>query len=105
MTRTTSGAIRARASTAAVLLEARRRLPLIARSGTSNASAQRDVERALRQLLPEAALIEFSHQRAFELVAFVEEGQAEREADILEDFGVFRPRDNGARTHHRRQIP
>src|SRR5271165_5448334 len=78
---------------------------LVQRSGPSAASfaalAQRDVEGAFRQLLPEAALIEFGHQRAFELVALVEEGEAKGEADVPEDLGVLDPGDDGARAHDR----
>src|SRR5215472_18845795 len=50
-------------------------------------SAQCDVHRAFRQLLPEAALIELGDDRPLELVALVEEGEPEREADVLEDVG------------------
>src|SRR3954454_4408580 len=66
--------------------------------------AQRHVHRTLGQFLIEAALIEFGHQRALQLVAFVEEGDADREADLAEDFRVLRPGDPGARAQHRRQV-
>ncbi len=57
-----------------------------------------------RQLLAEAALIELGDDRPFELVALVDEGQPEGEADVLEDVGVLRPDDDGARAHHGREI-
>src|SRR5580693_689543 len=44
---------------------------------SSNPSAQSDVQRTLRQFLTKAALIELGNQGPLELVAFVEEGQAE----------------------------
>ena len=53
----------------------------------------------LRQLLSEAALIELGDQRPLQLVAFVDEGQPEGEADIVEDVGVLRPGDHRARAH------
>src|SRR6056297_756153 len=68
------------------------------------ASAQRDIGCALRQFLTEAALIEFRHEGALELVALVEEGELEGKADIIEDLGILGPDDHRARTHHRRQI-
>jgi hypothetical protein len=40
----------------------------------------------VRQLLAEAALVELGHQRLFQLVALVQEGHAEGEADIAEDL-------------------
>src|SRR5580698_1413849 len=55
-------------------------------SRSPKASAQSDVERALRQFLAKAALVELGDQGSLELVAFVEEGQAEGEADVLEDL-------------------
>ncbi len=58
----------------------------------------------LRQFLTEAALIELGHQRPLQLVAFVDEGQPEGEADIVEDLGILRPGDHRARAHHRRDI-
>src|SRR4030081_488364 len=64
----------------------------------------RHVYRGLRELRVEAALIEFSDQRAFQLVALVEEGDAEGKADVGENLGVLRPGDHRARAHHRRQI-
>src|SRR5579871_1530538 len=68
------------------------------------ASAQRYVDRRFGKLCVEAALIEFGHQRPLQLVTFVEEGDAERKADIAENLGILRPRDHGARAHYRRQI-
>src|SRR5579863_1358329 len=67
-------------------------------------SAQRHVDRALRQLDPEAALIELRHDRPLELVAFVEESDPEREADVAEDLGILRPDDHRARAHDGRDV-
>src|ERR1700735_3530267 len=66
-------------------------------------SAQSDIQRALRQFLAKAALIEFGDQGALKLVAFVEEGQAESKTDVLEDCGVLGPGDDGGRSHHCRE--
>src|SRR5271170_7813930 len=60
---------------------------------------ERDVDRRFRQLLPEATLIEFRHQRTLQLIALVHEGQPEGEADIVEDIRVLRPGDHRARAH------
>src|SRR5260370_18452105 len=49
------------------------------------ASAHRHVDRRFRELRIEAALIEFSDQRPFQFVAFVEEGDAERKTDVGEN--------------------
>src|SRR5216683_7818476 len=46
--------------------------------------AQRHVHRALGQLRVEAALIELSYQGPLQLIAFVEESDAEGKADIAE---------------------
>src|ERR1700734_3509124 len=73
-------------------------------SGERRLLRERHVDRALRQFLAEAALIEFRHQRTLELVAFVDEGQPEGEADIAENLGVLRPGDHRARAHHGRNI-
>src|SRR5690606_7453376 len=54
-------------------------------------SGQIGLDAGLRQLGPEAALIVLGHRRALDLVALVEEGQAEGEADIAEDLGVLGP--------------
>src|SRR3569623_1467150 len=67
-------------------------------------SAQCDVDGTLWQIDVEATLIEFSHQRALQLVALIEESDAERKAEIAEDFSVFRPGDDRARAHHGGQI-
>ena len=81
-------------------------MPILPRAGRCRrvVSSKRHVHRGFRQLRIEAALIEFGDQRPFQLVAFVEEGDAEGKADIAEDLGVFRPGDHRARAHHRRQI-
>src|SRR5206468_4236885 len=60
---------------------------------------ERHVHRRLRQFLVEAALIEFGHQRPLQLVALVEEGDAERKTDVAEDVGVLGPSDHGTRAH------
>src|SRR6187401_2378894 len=51
-------------------------------------SAQRHVHRRFRQLDAEATLIKFGHDRAFEFVAFVQEGEPECKTDIVEDLGI-----------------
>ena len=51
-----------------------------------------------------AALVELRHDRPLQLIAFVQEGEPEGKADIVEDFGIFRPDDHRARTHHRRDV-
>src|ERR1039458_6164656 len=65
---------------------------------------QRHVDRALRQLDAEAALIELGHDRPLQLVALVQEGEPERETDIVEYFGILRPGDHRARAHYRRDV-
>src|SRR5271156_1902953 len=67
-------------------------------------SAERDVHRRLGQIAAEAALEEFRDDRTLELVALVQEGKAEGKADVAENFGVFRPGDDGARAHHGRDV-
>src|SRR3569833_1756910 len=81
--------------------------PLLRREGRGEGqlkSAQRDVHRAFRQLDAEAALIELGDDRTLELVALVEEGEPEGEAEVVEDLGVLRPGDHRARAHHGRQV-
>src|SRR5690349_11750635 len=68
------------------------------------ASAERDVGRALRQLFTERALIELRDQRTLELVALVQEREAEGETDVVEDLRVLGPCDDGARAHDGRQV-
>src|SRR5215472_4472182 len=63
--------------------------------------AQRNVDRGLRKLGVEAALVELRHQRPLQFVALVEEGDAEGKSDIAENFGVFGPGDHRARAHYR----
>src|SRR5216683_6230770 len=65
---------------------------------------QSRLDAALAQLAAETALIVLGDRRALDLVAFVEEGDAEGERDIAEDLRVLRPGDHGARRHHRRNI-
>ncbi len=57
--------------------------------GVRDGSTQRDIDRRFRQLHSETALIELGHDRPLELVALVQEGEPEREADILEDVGIL----------------
>src|SRR6266566_4359892 len=52
------------------------------------------VDRRFRQLGIEAALIEFGHQRPLQLIAFVQKGDAEGEADVVENIGILRPSDH-----------
>jgi ABC-type cobalamin/Fe3+-siderophores transport system ATPase subunit len=54
-------------------------------------SLHRHARRAFRQFLGKAALVELGHGLAFQLVAFVQEGQPEGVADVAEDLGVLRP--------------
>jgi hypothetical protein len=50
---------------------------------------------------PKARLIELGDRRAFEFIAFVQEGHPESEADITEDGGVLRPGDTCTRDSSR----
>ena len=59
---------------------------------------------ALGQVLAEDALVIFRDQRPLGLVALVEEGQPEGEADVAEDQRVLRPGDHRARAHHGRDV-
>src|SRR5689334_10286484 len=67
--------------------------------------AQRHVGSALGKFLTEAALVELRHQWALELVALVQEGEAEGKADVAENLAVFGPGEDRARAHDRGQIP
>src|SRR5262245_27344426 len=67
-------------------------------------SAKRHIHRRLRQLNTEAALIEFSDNRAFKFVALVQKGESERKPNIVEDLGVLRPNDHRARAHYGRDV-
>src|SRR5690606_7929967 len=58
----------------------------------------------LWQFLAEAALVAFSHPRALQFVAFVQEGQPERETDIAEYAGILGPGDHRTRAHHGRDV-
>src|SRR5262249_5498036 len=71
---------------------------------TSQTLAERHVDCRFRQLRLDAALIALGDQGTLELVALVEEGDAEGKADIAEDLGILRPGDHRARAHHRRQV-
>jgi len=51
----------------------------------STRSAQRHVHRRFRQFRSEATLVELGDDRPLQLVAFVDEGDAEGKADVLED--------------------
>src|ERR1700731_4848586 len=66
-----------------------------------HALRQRHVDRGFSELRVEAALIELSDQRPFQLIALVEERDPEGKADMAENLGVLRPGYHGARTHHR----
>ena len=59
---------------------------------------------AFRQILAKDPLIIFGDQHPFRLVALVEEGEAEGEADILENRRILRPADHGSRAHHRGNV-
>src|SRR6185437_14972696 len=65
---------------------ARRKLSM--RSATSGLA-----DDAFRQVLAEHALIIFGDQRAFGLIALVEEAHPERVADVAEDVRVLGPAD------------
>src|SRR5262245_30465459 len=67
-------------------------------------SAQRHIHRTFRQLHSETALIELGHDGPLELVALVEKGEPEGEAEILEDVSVLRPGNHRARAHHGRDV-
>src|SRR5713226_2004713 len=67
-------------------------------------SAQRHVHRRLGQVAAEAALVELRHDRPLQLVAFVEEGQPEGEADVAENLGVLRPGNHRAWAHDGRDV-
>src|SRR3546814_3301718 len=59
----------------------------------------------LGDLVAEAALIVLGHDRPLDLVALVEEGQAEGELQVAaEDVSVLRPGDHGAGRHHGRDV-
>src|SRR5689334_6887679 len=66
---------------------------------TLHHSGNGDVGGGFRQLLAEAALVELGHHTALQLVALVEEGEAEGKAHVAEDLGILRPGDDGARAH------
>jgi len=68
-----------------VLLVIRGCLP---RRSVKRRSGDADLRGGFREILAEGALIEFCDGRAFELVAFVQECDAEGVADVLEDFRV-----------------
>src|SRR5687768_17495997 len=59
---------------------------------------------AFGQVLAEDALVIFGDQGPLSLVAFVEEGEAEGEADVVEDERVLGPADHGPRAHHGRDV-
>ena len=53
----------------------REAMPLTAKLSRAGAiiSTYRNIDRTFRQLFPEATLIKFCHERALQLIAFVEE--------------------------------
>src|SRR5919106_1265080 len=61
-------------------------------------------DRALDQLGAEATLVVLGDDRALGLVALVEEGEPEGEADVAEDDRALCPRQNRARRHHGRDV-
>src|SRR6185436_1120208 len=62
------------------------------------------LSRAVLQIDAEAALEILGHHRALQLVALVEERDAEGEADVAEDAGILGPGDDGARAHDGRDV-
>ena len=54
--------------------------------------------------MPEAALVELGNQRTLQLVAFVDEGEPESKADIVEYLRVFGPGDHRPRAHYGRNV-
>ena len=68
-------------------------------------AAQRDIHRTFRQLDAEAALVELGDRLPLQFIAFVDEGEAERKADIAaENLRVLGPGDHGTRAHHGRDV-
>ncbi len=59
---------------------------------------------AAHQVAAEAALIVLGDDRALGLVALVQEGHPEPEADVAEDARVLGPGDHRARRHHGRDV-
>src|ERR1700691_1003212 len=86
-------------STTVELMVSNRPLSFPSRSAAGELSAQCHVDGRFRQFLPKAALIKLRHQRTLELVAFIDESQPEREADIVEDVGGLRPDNHRTRAH------
>src|SRR3546814_15205757 len=75
-----------------------------AQAAAASCSGEPGLHAGLRQLAAEAALVVLRHDRALDLVALVEEGNAEGEADVAENARVLGPRDHRARAHHRRDV-
>src|SRR5512132_900996 len=98
------------ASATVFMVSARARLKgpagpsLSAATVSSYRSGERDIGGGLRQLLAEATVIELGNEAALELVALVEEGDAETEGEIAEDLGILGPGDDGARAHDGREV-
>src|SRR5579871_3985956 len=53
-----------------------------------------------RQLFSEGALVELGNRRPLQLVALIDEGHAESEADVAKDQCIFTPSDDSPRAHH-----
>src|SRR5262249_9216276 len=85
---------------------ARMAAPVTRRNSSSRLSRevislhQRSAAAALLQVGPEAALVVLRHRRPLELIALVEEGQAESEGDVVEYPGIVGPGHHRARRHH-----
>src|SRR5690242_10871982 len=73
-------------------------------SAFQNAPLGHGFDGSAGDVLAEAALEVLGDDRAFGLVALVQEGDAERIADILEDHVVLGPADHRARRHHRGDV-
>ncbi|ENN89506.1 hypothetical protein RHSP_60941 [Rhizobium freirei PRF 81] len=65
---------------------------------------EHDVGSTFLQLDAEGALIVLGDQRPLQLIALVEEGNAEGKGDVAEDLRILSPGDDGTRAHNRRQI-
>src|SRR4051794_16043209 len=74
------------------------------KAGLPLESSVGEVGRRLRQLLAEAALVVLGHGVPLRLVALVEEGEAEAEAQVAEDLGVLGPGDDRAGRHDGRDV-
>ncbi len=96
----------ARSTPAVARLNSSDRVLSLPAASAHRAAAQMRLPRADagRDVLVEAALVVLGDRPALGLVAFVEEGHAEGEADIAEDAGVLGPGDHRAGRHHGRDV-